>query len=126
MALTLAADERAELERHCGVARPARKTPARPGDSDAGRRRVVYHDHRDCGMLPGLRQPLEAAVRRGTAGWAARDASWKTGARADAGRNGSARILAKTWRRPPDGSTHWTTRKLAKVLVISHVLAARA
>jgi len=36
-----------------------------------------------------------------------------------------ARILAKTRQRPPDGSTHWSTRKLAKVLDISHVLVAR-
>ncbi len=31
-----------------------------------------------------------------------------------------ARILAKTRQRPPDGSTHWTTRKLARVLGIHH------
>jgi transposase len=31
-----------------------------------------------------------------------------------------ARILAKTQHRPPDGSTHWSTRKLARVLKIHH------
>jgi len=31
-----------------------------------------------------------------------------------------ARILAKTRRPPPDGSTHWSTRKLARVLNIHH------
>jgi len=31
-----------------------------------------------------------------------------------------ARILAKTQQRPPDGSTHWSTRKLAHVLHIHH------
>lgn len=36
-----------------------------------------------------------------------------------------ARILSKTRQRPPDGSTHWSTRKLAKLLGISHVLVAR-
>lgn len=36
-----------------------------------------------------------------------------------------ARILAKTRQRPPDGSTHWSTRKLGKVLGVSHVLVAR-
>jgi homeodomain-containing protein len=36
-----------------------------------------------------------------------------------------ARILAKTRQRPPDGRTHWSTRKLAKALSISHVLVAR-
>jgi transposase len=36
-----------------------------------------------------------------------------------------ARVLAKTRQPPPDGSTHWTTRKLGKVLGISHMLVAR-
>ncbi len=36
-----------------------------------------------------------------------------------------ARVLAKTRQQPSDGSTHWTTRKLAKVLGISHMLVAR-
>jgi transposase len=36
-----------------------------------------------------------------------------------------ARVLSKTRQKPPDGSTHWTTRKLAKVLGISHMLVAR-
>lgn len=31
-----------------------------------------------------------------------------------------ARILAKTRQTPPDGSTHWSTRKLARVLDIHH------
>ena len=31
-----------------------------------------------------------------------------------------ARILAKTQQRPPDGSTHWSTRKLARLLKIHH------
>jgi transposase len=36
-----------------------------------------------------------------------------------------ARILARTQQVPPDGTTHWSTRKLAKVLGVSHVLVAR-
>src|ERR687897_3434041 len=36
-----------------------------------------------------------------------------------------ARILSKTRQRPPDGSTHWSTRKVAKVLGVSHVVVAR-
>lgn len=36
-----------------------------------------------------------------------------------------ARILAKTRQRPPDGSTHWSTRKLAKVLGIRHQIVAQ-
>jgi transposase len=36
-----------------------------------------------------------------------------------------ARILAWTRRKPPDGSTHWSTRKLAKKLGVSHMMVAR-
>lgn len=36
-----------------------------------------------------------------------------------------ARVLARTQKAPPDGSTHWTTRKLAKVLDLSHMMVAR-
>src|SRR5215204_1653316 len=36
-----------------------------------------------------------------------------------------ARILAKTRQSPPDGSTHWSTRKLAKVIGVSHGLIAQ-
>ena len=36
-----------------------------------------------------------------------------------------ARVLAKTRQAPPDGSTHWSTRKLGQVLGISHMLVAR-
>ena len=36
-----------------------------------------------------------------------------------------ARILDCTRRRPPDGSTHWSTRKLAAELGISHMRVAR-
>jgi transposase len=37
-----------------------------------------------------------------------------------------ARILAKTRQVPPDGSTHWSTRKLGRLLKISHNLVAKA
>jgi len=36
-----------------------------------------------------------------------------------------ARILARTQREPKDGSTHWSTRKLAKELGVSHMLVQR-
>ena len=36
-----------------------------------------------------------------------------------------ARILAKTRQSPPDGSTPWSTRKLAKVIGVSHGLIAQ-
>src|ERR687897_141976 len=37
-----------------------------------------------------------------------------------------ARILEKTRQAPPDGSTHWSTRKLARVLRINHNHVAHA
>lgn len=37
-----------------------------------------------------------------------------------------AKILEGTRQAPPDGSTHWSTRKLAKVLGIRHQLVAKA
>lgn len=36
-----------------------------------------------------------------------------------------ARILNRTRQAPPDGSTHWSTRKLAKVVGVSHMMIAR-
>jgi len=36
-----------------------------------------------------------------------------------------ARILSATRRKPADGSTHWSTRKLAKHLGVNHMLVAR-
>ena len=36
-----------------------------------------------------------------------------------------ARVLAKTQQPPPDGSTHWSTRKLGRVLKIHHNLIAK-
>ena len=37
-----------------------------------------------------------------------------------------ARILSRTRRAPPDGSTHWSTRRLARHLGIHHMLVHRA
>src|SRR5215510_9233361 len=37
-----------------------------------------------------------------------------------------ARILEKTRQAPPDGSTHWSTRKLGRVLKIHHNLVRKA
>src|SRR5664279_5627983 len=37
-----------------------------------------------------------------------------------------ARILEKTRQKPSDGSTHWSTRRLAEVMGINHMLVARA
>ena len=69
-------------------------------------------------VLPRLHQSLAAALRRRSARRLAIGAqrtkpSVLTSAL-------EARILAKTQQRPPDGSTHWSTRKLARVLKIHH------
>src|SRR3979409_396280 len=37
-----------------------------------------------------------------------------------------ARVLEKTRQPPPDGSTHWSTRKLGRLLKIHHNLAGNA
>src|SRR5215204_1994740 len=37
-----------------------------------------------------------------------------------------ARVLEKTRQAPPDGSTHWSTRKLGRVLMIHHNLVRKA
>ena len=37
-----------------------------------------------------------------------------------------ARVLAKTRQAPPDGSTHWSTRKLGRLLKIHHNLVAQS
>src|SRR5512132_2863492 len=37
-----------------------------------------------------------------------------------------ARILSWTRRKPTDGSTHWSTRRLGKALGINHMLVSRA
>src|SRR5262245_11946624 len=37
-----------------------------------------------------------------------------------------ARILTRTREAPPDGSTHWSTRKLARVMKVSHSIIALA
>jgi transposase len=37
-----------------------------------------------------------------------------------------ARVLEKTRQPPPDGSTHWSTRKLGRLLGIHHNLVAKA
>ena len=60
---------------------------------------------------------------REAAGRSAREVSRAAADGAHA-RAGSAH-LGEDAAAPPDGSTHWSTRKLAKVLGVSHVLVAR-
>jgi transposase len=124
MALTLTVDERAELERRTR----GRKLRA----EDARRAQVIlmladglsfstiteatgcYPDY-----INRWRQRFEQERLPGLAAkYRGQPASVRTPAM-------EARILAKTRQAPPDGSTHWSTRKLAKALGVSHVLVAR-
>ena len=124
MALTLTTDERTELERRAR----SRKIRA----EDARRAQVILMLANGdsfttiaaaLGCYPGYinrwRQRFESERLRGLqAKYRGQPPRVRTPAM-------EARILAKTRQRPPDGSTHWSTRKLAKALGISHVLVAR-
>lgn len=124
MALRLTADERTELERRAR----SRKIRA----EDARRAQVILMlAHGESftaiatvlGCYPGYinrwRQRFETERLAGLhAKYRGQPATVRTPAM-------EARILAKTRQRPPDGSTHWSTRKLATVLGVSHVLVAR-
>jgi len=124
MALTLSTDERSELERRAR----SRKVRA----EDARRAQVILMLANGAsftaigaalGCYPGYinrwRQRFEAERVPGLqAKYRGQPARVRTPAM-------EARILSKTRQRPPDGSTHWSTRKLAKVLGVSHVLVAR-
>ena len=119
MALTLTSDERTELER--------RATSRTIRAEDAKRAKVILM------LADGTSySTIEATL------WCYRDYinRWRrrfVARRLDGLRSGhkgqkptvltpalEARILAKTQQRPPDGSTHWSTRKLARVLNIHH------
>ena len=124
MALTLTTDERDELERR----RRSRKIRA----EDARRATVILM------LADGASfTTISAAVacfpdyinrwkrrfeREGLAGLRAKYCGQPPTLRTPAL---EARILAKTRRAPPDGSTHWSTRKLAKVIGVSHGLIAQ-
>lgn len=124
MALTLTTDERAELERRAR----SRKVRA----EDARRAQVILMLANgesfttiaaalSCypGYINRWRQRFEAERLPGLqAKYRGQPPSVRTPAM-------EARILSKTRQRPPDGSTHWSTRRLAKVLGVSHVLVAR-
>ena len=124
MALTLTPDERTELERRVR-SRKIRAEDARrahvilmlaAGESFATITAAVgcYPDY-----VSRWKQRFEA---QRVAGLRAQYRGQKPTVRTPAL---EARVLAKTRQTPPDGSTHWTTRKLARVLGISHMLVAR-
>jgi transposase len=124
MALTLTTDDRSELERRTR----ARKLRA----EDAKRAQVILMlaDGLSFGTITAATGCYPSYINR----WRARfEEGGVPGLQANyRGQPASvrtpaleARILAKTKQAPPDGSTHWSTRKLAKVLGISHMLVAR-
>jgi transposase len=124
MALTLTADERTELERR------ARSRKGRAEDARRARVILMLADGASfaaitmaVGCYPDYvsrwKQRFES---QRLAGLRARYRGQPPTVRTPAL---EARVLAKTRQTPPDGSTHWTTRKLAKVLGISHMLVAR-
>jgi transposase len=124
MALTLTVDERSELER---------RMRSRKGRAEDTRRAQV--------ILMLANGQSFATIAKVLGCYPAYIARWK--ARFEAQRLAGlqaryrgqpatvrtpaleARVLAKTRQKPSDGSTHWTTRKLGKVLGISHMLVAR-
>ena len=124
MALTLTADERTELERRVR----SRKIRA----EDARRAQVIlmladgasftaittavgcYPDY-----VSRWKQRFQAERLTGLAAkYRGQPPSVRTAAL-------EARVLAKTRQKPPDGSTHWSSRKLGKLLGISHMLVTR-
>jgi transposase len=124
MALTLTADERTELERR------ARSRKGRAEDARRARVILMLADGAAftaittaVGCYPDYvsrwKQRFES---QRVAGLQARYRGQRPTVRTPAL---AARVLAKTRQTPPDGSTHWTTRKLAKVVGISHMLVAR-
>jgi len=124
MALTVTTDERSELERRVR-SRKIRAEDARRaqvilllanGESFATitQRLGCYPDY-----INRWRQRFEAERVPGLqAKYRGQPARVRTPAM-------EARILSKTRQRPPEGRTHWSTRKLAKVLGVSHMLVAR-
>jgi transposase len=124
MALTLTADDRRELEQRVRSRRIRAEDARRArvilmlaeGESYAAIATAVacYPDY-----ISRWKQRFEAD---GVPGLRARYVGQPATVRTPAL---EARILAKTRQLPPDGSTHWSTRKLAAVMGVSHVLIAR-
>jgi transposase len=124
MALTLTTDERDELERR----RRSRKIRA----EDARRAAVIVMladgasftaISAAVGCFPDyINRWKQRFEREGLAGLRAKYCGQPPTLRTPAL---EARILAKTRQAPPDGSTHWSTRKLAKVMGVSHGLIAQ-
>ena len=124
MALTLTTDERTELQRR------ARSRRIRAEDSRRARVILMLADGVSFTAIAAVVECYPAYITR----WKERfDTERLAGLRAKyRGQPATirtpaleARILARTRQKPPDGSTHWSTRKLGKLLGISHMLVAR-
>lgn len=125
MALTLTADERAELERRVRSLKIRSEDARRArvvlmlanGDSYSAIEATVpcYRDYINRWRRRFLADRLEGLRPR----YRGQPPTILTAAM-------EARILDKTRQPPPDGSTHWSTRKLGRLLKIHHNLVAKA
>lgn len=125
MALTLTLEERTELERR------VRSLKIRSEDARRARVILMLADGESYStieaVVPCYRDYINRWRRRfladGLDGLRARYRGQRPSVLTPAM---EARILEHTRQRPPDGSTHWSTRKLARVLKIGHTMVARA
>ena len=125
MALTLTADERTELERRL------RSLKIRAEDARRARVVLMLADGASYSAIaatipcyPRLHQSVAATISDAAArGLAARYRGQPPTVLTP---RMEARILEKTRQAPPDGSTHWSTRKLGRLLKIHHNLVAKA
>jgi transposase len=125
MALTLTADERSELERR------VRSLKIRAEDARRARVILMLADGASYSAIeaaiPCYRDYINRWRRRFVAsrvdGLRAR---YKGQPPTVLTPTMEARVLEKTRQPPPDGSTHWSTRKLGRMLKIHHNLVAKA
>src|SRR3979409_237325 len=125
MALTLTADERAELKRRL-------RSPKIRAE-DARRARVILMLAEGASYsaieatVPCFRDYINRRRKRFLAkGLAGLQSQYRGQPPTVLTPAMEARVLEKTRHAPPDGSTHWSTRKLGRVLKIHHNLVAKA
>jgi transposase len=125
MALTLTTDERSELQRR------VRSLKIRAEDARRARVILMLADGESYSRIEAAIPCYRDYVNR----WRRRFLADRIDGLRPRYRGGAptvltpgmeARILAKTRQAPPDGSTHWSTRKLARVLEIHHNVVAKA
>src|SRR5438270_8185466 len=125
MALTLTADERAELERRL------RSLKIRAEDARRARVILMLADGASYSTIEATAPCYRDYINR----WRKRFLAKRLDGLRPRYRGQppavltptmEACILDKTRQRPPDGSTHWSTRKLGRVLKIHHNLVGKA